>query len=298
VGSFDAVVTDLDGTVIRRDGTVSAATLHAAHILEERGVPLLAATARTPAGVDALDALSRYLTFAVCCSGAVGYVPATTTLAWCERIPGDVVTDLMAFLAQRLPSAGLAAFDGLQWRMTAAYQVMRPSGHKGPASVVPVAELAMVDPCAMVVGHPRWTAPELIAVLLEAGFDATRLDLNYAGPQFVEVTAAHVDKATGVLRAVRTIGVAPERVIAFGDMPIDIAMFSVLGHSVAMGNASEEVSTAAASQAACVEDDGFARTLSDLDMVPRGLFDPMSKSSEPPAPQRPERPGQAVVDRP
>jgi Cof subfamily protein (haloacid dehalogenase superfamily) len=296
VASFDAVVTDLDGTVIRRDGTVSAATLHAARILEERGVPLLAATARTPAGVDALDALSRYLTFAVCCSGAVGYVPATTTLAWCERIPGDVVTDLMAFLAQRLPSAGLAAFDGLQWRMTAAYQVMRPSGHKGPASVVPVAELAMVDPCAMVVGHPRWTAPELIAVLLEAGF-ATRLGLNYAGPQFVEVTAAHVDKATGVLRAVRTIGVAPERVIAFGDMPIDIAMFSVLGHSVAMGNASEEVSTAAASQAASVEDDGFARTLSDLDMVPRGIFDPMSKSSEPPAPQRPEPPDQAVVDR-
>jgi hypothetical protein len=162
---------------------------------------------------------------------------------------------------------------------------------------VPVADLAMVDPCAMVVGHPRWTAPELIAVLLEAGFDATRLGLNYAGPQFVEVTAAHVDKATGVLRAVRTIGVAPERVIAFGDMPIDIAMFSVVGHSVAMGNASDEVSTAATSRAASVEDDGFARTLSDLDMVPRGLFAPLLKSSEPPAPRRPEPPDQAVTDR-
>lgn len=296
MASFDAVVTDLDGTVIRRDGTVSAATLRAVRILEERGVPLLAATARTPAGVDALHALSRCLTFAVCCSGAVGYVPATTTLAWCERIPGDVVADLMAFLAQRLPSAGLAAFDGLQWRMTAAYHVMRPSGHKGSAAVVPMRELAVVDPCAMVVGHPGWTAPELLAVLLKAGFDATRLGLNYAGPKFVEVTAAHVDKATGVLRAVRTIGVAPERVIAFGDMPIDIAMFSVVGHSVAMGNASDEVAAAAASQAASVEDDGFARTLSDLDMVPRGLFDPISKSSEPPAPRRPVRPGQAVVD--
>jgi hydroxymethylpyrimidine pyrophosphatase-like HAD family hydrolase len=84
VAGFDAVVTDLDGTVIRRDGTVSETNLHAAHVLTERGVPLLAATARTPAGVNALHTLSPFLTFAVCCSGAVGYVPATTTLVWCE----------------------------------------------------------------------------------------------------------------------------------------------------------------------------------------------------------------------
>jgi hypothetical protein len=72
VAGFDAVVMDLDGTVIRRDGAVSEATLHAAQVLKERGVPLLAATARTPAGVDTLHTLSPFLTFAVCCSGAVG----------------------------------------------------------------------------------------------------------------------------------------------------------------------------------------------------------------------------------
>jgi hypothetical protein len=271
---FDAVVTDLDGTVIRRDGTVSEATLHAARALEERGIPLLAATARTPAGVNALHTLSPLLTFAVCCSGAVGYVPATATLAWCERIPRDVVTDLMAFLALRLPSAGLAAFDGVQWRMTAAYQMMRPSVHKGPTFVVPAAALAVVDPCAMVVCHPGWSSPQVIAVLAGAGFDATRLGLNYAGPRFVEVTAAPVDKATGVLRALQTINVAPERVIAFGDMPIDIAMFSVVGSSVAMGNAPDEVLRAATSQTASVEDDGFAGMLAHLNLVPGGAAGP------------------------
>lgn len=66
MAGFDAVVTDLDGTVIRRDGTVSEATLHAAQLLKERAVPLLAATARTPAGVNALHTLAPFLTFAVC----------------------------------------------------------------------------------------------------------------------------------------------------------------------------------------------------------------------------------------
>jgi len=101
----------------------------------------------------------------------------------------------MAFLGQRLPSAGLAAYDGLQWRMTAACQMMRPSGHKGPASVV---------------------------------------------------TAAALARGGSVL----------------------------VGHSVAMGNAPDEVRTAATSQTASVEDDGFARMLSHLDLVPLGRSEP------------------------
>ena len=55
----------------------------------------------------------------------------------------------------------------MQWRMTAAYQIMRPSGHHGPAVVVPEATLRTVAPCAMVVGHPEWSAPQVIAVLTE-----------------------------------------------------------------------------------------------------------------------------------
>src|SRR5690348_18370734 len=46
--------------------------------------------------------------------------------------------------------------------------------------------------------------------------------------------------SSDLLRALEMISVAPERAIAFGDMPIDIAMFSVVGHSVAMGDAPDE----------------------------------------------------------
>jgi Cof subfamily protein (haloacid dehalogenase superfamily) len=267
VAGFDAVVTDLDGTVIRRDGTVSEATLDAARALQERGVLLLAATARTPAGLRALPALLPYVTFAVCCSGAIGYVPRTDTLTWCERIPADVLAALVSLVGHRIPDAGLAAYDGGEWRMTTAYQAIRTSGHSGPASVVNPAALARVDACAMAICHPAWNATQIIAVLIESGFDATRVGLNYAGPRIVEVTAAPVDKASGVVRALRTLGVAPQRSIAFGDMPIDVAMFSVVGHSVAMAGSPDEVLASATSQTASVEDDGFARMLAHLGLV-------------------------------
>ncbi|GAA3276378.1 HAD family phosphatase [Dactylosporangium vinaceum] len=270
MADFDAVVTDLDGTVIRRDGTISDATLRAARALQHDGVPLIAATARTPAGVDALHTLAPFLTLAVCCSGAVGYIPATAALAWYEPIPRDVVTDLAAFLEQRWPSAGLAAYDGRQWWMTSTYQMLYPSRHKGRTAVVPAATIVAVDPCAMAVCHPERNSPQLIAALHEAGFGATRLVLHHAGPAVVDVTAPAVDKASGVLRALARLGVAPQRVIGFGDMPIDIAMFSAVGHSVAMSNAPDEVRRAATSQTASVEDDGFARTLCDVGLIPCG----------------------------
>ncbi len=103
--------------------------------------------------------------------------------------------------------------------------------------------------------------------LRAAAFDRTRVGLTYAGAEVVEVTAPSVDKASGVVRALRTLGVRPERAVALGDMPIDIAMFTAVGHSVAMADAPEEVRAAATWQTPGVAADGFARALERLGLV-------------------------------
>jgi len=267
VTEIDAVVTDLDGTAVRRDGTVSDETLRAAAALRARGIPLVAATARTPSGVQALPALMPYLSFAVCCGGAIGYVPDGKAPAWRDTLLPQLVADLVSFVAREMPAAGLAAYDGSGWRMSADYRTLREDGHAGSVSVVEVAALAGVDACAMVVAHPAWEPPRVIAALRAAGFDRSRVGLTYAGSEFVEVTAPSVDKASGVVRALRTLGVPPERALALGDMPIDIAMFTAVGHSVAMADAPEEVRAAATWQTPNAQDDGFARALERLGLV-------------------------------
>jgi len=170
-------------------------------------------------------------------------------------------------VAREMPAAGLAAFDGFGWRMSADYQTLREDGHAGSVSVVDAAALVEVDACAMVVAHPDWDPPRVIAALRAGGFDRSRVGLTYAGTEFVEVTAPSVDKASGVVRALETLGVRPQRALALGDMPIDIAMFTAVGHSVAMADAPEEVRAAATWQTSNVEDDGFARALERLGLV-------------------------------
>lgn len=263
---MEAVVTDLDGTVIRADGTVSELTLHAARALRDRGLPLIAATARTPFGVEALPTLTPVLTSAVCCSGAVGYVPGSRDLLWADRLPRDLVADLVAHLGAA--GAGLALFDGRGWVMTATYEAIRGGGHQGPQAVVAQPALLEVDACSMVICHPELSAPEIVAALRGEGFGPGRVTLTYAEHRFVQATAPAVDKASGVLRALRAAGAAPEHTIAFGDMPIDVAMFEVVGHSVAMADAPAEVLAAATLRTESVEDDGFARALAHLGLVP------------------------------
>ncbi|GAA4247059.1 HAD family hydrolase [Dactylosporangium darangshiense] len=258
-----AVVTDLDGTVVRRDGTVSEATLRAAALLFELGIPLVAATARTPAGLRALEPLRPLLSLSVCCGGAIGVGPDGETTAWREDLPPAAIEALAAVALARWPQIGVATYDGGRWRMTERYLATRHTRHFGPTEVCDLDAVLATPACAMALVHPRLEAVDLMAGL--AG--AAGVSLTRASAQAVEVTAAGVDKASGVRRALLELGAAPERAIAFGDMPIDVAMFGVVGRSVAMADAPPEVLAAATDRTSSVEQDGFAAFLSRTGLI-------------------------------
>jgi Cof subfamily protein (haloacid dehalogenase superfamily) len=259
-----AVVTDLDGTVVRSDETVSAATIEACRSLRARDIPVIAATARSPAGVRALQDLAPLLALAVCCGGSVGYAPESGSLLWRDTLQADAVRALLAFVRTALPEAGVAVYDGDSWRMTEAYLAIRTSRHRGPSAVVPVEALSEGSACAMTLCHPELAPAELIPLLAARG---PALNLSYAGPEIVEIAPAGIDKASGVARALREVGVPADRAVAFGDMPIDIPMFTVVGHSVAMADAPPEVLAAATSVTPTVAEDGFATALSRLGLI-------------------------------
>ena len=67
------VATDLDGTLLRSDGTVSAYSSEVLRLLADKGVDLIVVTARPPRWLDALRALTGTHGLAVCCNGAVLY---------------------------------------------------------------------------------------------------------------------------------------------------------------------------------------------------------------------------------
>jgi hydroxymethylpyrimidine pyrophosphatase-like HAD family hydrolase len=80
----------------------------------------------------------------------------------------------------------------------------------------------------------------------------------------VEISAAGVDKATRLAALAEEMGVVAADVLAFGDMPNDLAMLGWAGTSYAMANAHPSVQALADHLAPSNDDDGVAVVLSDL----------------------------------
>jgi Cof subfamily protein (haloacid dehalogenase superfamily) len=78
---------------------------------------------------------------------------------------------------------------------------------------------------------------------------------------YLDVTPPGCDKGTFVQAMARRLGIATDAVATIGDMQNDLAMFRTSGLSIAMGNASDDVKKAATHVTASNEEEGFARAM-------------------------------------
>lgn len=255
----EAVVADLDGTLVAPDSSVSAATIEALGAIRAAGIPLVIATGRAPVEMGGLTALTRCAEITVCCSGAIG--SAGPRRLWQSHL-APATAGRVAGTAERY-GAGVAGFDGVTWHATKMYRALDPGG--GATADVTSRALSRVRCVAMAVVHTGRTVDALMEIgLALAGHDVRTGLSRVAGLPILDVTPPLVDKGTGVRRALDALGANPAAVVSFGDMPNDIPMFTVTGWAYAVGPGHPAVAAAARETLDPVEQDGFARKIFDL----------------------------------
>jgi Cof subfamily protein (haloacid dehalogenase superfamily) len=262
-----AVVTDLDGTIVRSDGTVSPATRAAAVQLHEAGIALIAATARTPAGLSILGPLAGQICGAVCCNGSLGWLPAGRETLWQNVLDPRVVEAVADVLTRELPDAAFGVYDGREWAVTPTYFAVRGKWPSGPRRITTVPNVAETGAFAIGICHPCLTSAEVAARLTEAGISREDATVSYGGPDVLDIAPPGIDKGTGVTRLLAHLGIPASQAIGFGDAPNDLPMLSQLGIGVAVANAHPAVIAAADIVTATVEEDGFARALRNTGIV-------------------------------
>ena len=105
------------------------------------------------------------------------------------------------------------------------------------------------------------TSAELFDLVAPA-VDPARAHVTYSmNDGLLEVSAPGINKAAGVSIVAADLGIDPQDVIAFGDMPNDIEMLAWAGTGVAMGNAAPTVHDAADATTASNDDFGLARVI-------------------------------------
>jgi Cof subfamily protein (haloacid dehalogenase superfamily) len=258
---IEAVVTDLDGTVVRSDFSISQATLDALDLVRSAGIAFVIATARTPQGLEHFQELAMRTSIAVCCSGAIGWRSPEKAMAWMEELTPVAIRRVVDISVGE--DAGVASFDGALWRMTEEYWRLSPTQPHGPTRVVVDSRVLAETPCCTMAVRHRNGDLQRIAELVAAEADSAAL--SHVGRSTVlDVTAQGVDKGTGTCRALQTLGLNPAAAISFGDMPNDLAMFRVTGRSYSVGQSDHAVMRAATEVLPSVDDDGFAQKIAEL----------------------------------
>ncbi|MGW8570578.1 HAD family hydrolase [Streptomyces niveus] len=260
---YKLVATDLDGTLLGEDHTVSARTREALTAATAAGAAHIIVTGRAvPWTRGILDDLG-YDGLAVCGQGAQVYHAGEHRLLTSVTLDRQVaVVALSKIEAEVGPLALAASRDGLDGDVLIGpgYQVQ-----DGPLPSLRLDDRAEMwtQPINKVyIQHPELSDDALAKVARETVGGMVAVVM--AGPGVVEILPLGLSKATGLSLAARRLGVTAADTIAFGDMPNDIPMFGWARHGVAMANAHEALKAVADEVTASNEDDGIAVVLEKL----------------------------------
>ncbi|MEU2432267.1 HAD family hydrolase [Streptomyces sp. NPDC007861] len=260
---YRLVATDLDGTLLRSDDTVSERTRDALTAAAAAGAAHIVVTGRAvPWTRHILDDLG-YQGLAVCGQGAqvyhAGEHKLLTSVTLDRQLAGLALAKLEAEVG---PLALAASRDGLDGEVIAGpgYQVQ-----EGPLPIRPFTdpgELWAAPLNKVYIQHPELDDDTLARIARQTS--GGLVDVVMAGAGIVEILPLGLSKATGLSLAARRLGVKSSQTIAFGDMPNDIPMFAWSAHGVAMANAHDDLKAVAHEITASNEHDGIAVVLEQL----------------------------------
>ncbi|GAB1819648.1 HAD family hydrolase [Herbidospora sp. RD11066] len=256
------IATDLDGTALRSDGTISARTAAAFAAVEDSGATLVFVTARPPRWMTSVSHVVNHRGLAICANGALLYDLHTESIADSHLMESQVVAETVALLRGAVPSLTFS----VEYEDGYAYESDFPLGSwdqrfgdgRPPVSSV------LGRPCAKLLAYHHTMAADDLYERVVALVGDTVTPTHSSGRALIEMSAFGVTKATALARFASRNGITPGDAVAFGDMPNDLPMLGWAGTSWAVANAHPDVLAAVDHVTAANNDDGVAQVLERL----------------------------------
>ncbi|HET6938289.1 MAG TPA: Cof-type HAD-IIB family hydrolase [Nocardioides sp.] len=257
------MATDLDGTLVRSDGTISERSRQVIAAVEALGVPVVFVTGRPLRWAeDVFDHVGEH-GLAVVSNGALVWDVSADVPRLSREIDAATVLRVCAELRAAVPGSAFAV-------ETLAGIALEPEfleRHPVPEGARRAAIDELVDgPVLKLLARHEELEPQEYWDAAEAAV-GEHVTITWSSTStLLEISAADVTKASTLALVAEELGVAAEDVVAFGDMPNDLPMLAWAGTPYAMANAHPSVLAAVDHVAPSNDADGVAVTLS-------GIFD-------------------------
>lgn len=261
------VIFDLDGTLLTSEHTLLDSTRRAIGALRDGGHQVALASSRPPRSVVAIAReLSSEVTLAVSLNGA--FVVRSGEVIFEQGVNPEVYRALVE--RARKQELHLSVYSAWQWLVEVEDRWAQ--GEADIVGFVPsvVEDLRVVPESGvhkvLIMGDPKRVG-EFRRQLQQSDL-ATGLDITLSKPSYCEIVARGVSKAEAAAQAALAAQLSMTHVVAFGDGENDLSLITAAGTGVAMGNAMPEVCQAADLVTNSNDEDGIAKALVELGLVP------------------------------
>ena len=238
------VATDLDGTIVRSDGTISTRTRAALTAAEAAGAMVVVVTGRPPRWLHGIAEQTGHHGLAICANGALVYDLHTEKVVESHPLAVADARRLVEELRSAIPGLAFGVEHvELGFAHEAAYQ---PRWVTDANTVVADVEALLSVPVAKLLGRHEQMDPDELLARARAVVGEQLATLTHSSRDgLLEISAAGISKASTLESVCAERGLGAADAVAFGDMPNDLPMLAWAGHSVAVANAHPEVLAAA-----------------------------------------------------
>ena len=253
------VITDVDGTLVTTNKTLTPRAIAAVQRLHEHGIGFSICSSRPPFGLRMMiEPLRLRLPFGGYNAGAI-VEPADLSVVEQKLIPPDAARQAVAMFQEHAIDCWV--FVGNEWL------IANPAGdhvdHEThtiptPPTIVRAFEDAHFAAVGKIVGpsndHDRVA---LVTDQMQSAL-AGRATAARSQPYYCDVIPPGINKGRIVELLGERLNIPRSEILVLGDMENDLEMFRMAGFAVAMGNASDAVKREAQATTLSNEEDGFA----------------------------------------
>ncbi|MGW0772927.1 Cof-type HAD-IIB family hydrolase [Streptomyces sp. NPDC002835] len=262
------IATDLDGTLLRDDKSVSDRTIAALAAAEAAGIEVFFVTGRPARWMDVVSDHVHGHGLAICANGAaVVDLHAGGKLLEVRDLPRTTAMDVVRTLRATAPGTSFA----VELSTGIHYEPDYPPFHLDPGATVAAAEKLLHEeepgegaPVIKLLAHHAEMTPDGFLTLARTAAGELASFTRSSPTALLEVSGLGVSKASTLALCCAQRGISSDEVVAFGDMPNDVEMLTWAGTSYAMGNAHPDVVAAASGRTVANNDDGVAVVIEQI----------------------------------
>ena len=263
---YDALILDVDGTLVGSDKKISETTRQAIVEAQERGKTVAIASGRSVSGIRRTAAeikLEQFGGYVIAYNGTTVINCKTGECIYNQTVDADMIKPV--YEAAKAAQVGILVYRDENRELIAGNGVDEYIQQDAKACEITIREakdfLKEVNfPVNkfLLTGNPA--RMKEVEVEMKDKFGA-RLNVFRSDPCYVELLPRYIDKAVAVDKLVKHLDLKRDKVICVGDSYNDLSMIQYAGKGVAMGNGQPEVKEAADYVAPSNDEDGIVEII-------------------------------------